>query len=324
MSEEKYLVVKGRSGLGNRMQCVLTAMLYAHLMRRRLIVDWSESGYSSDGTNTFSKLFCGPDIDRSFTIPMTESVYPAIWRGHLDKSATDMLGMFEKDKWSSATIYRKYSAEFERLDYEEDVVVMWCLTQLIRRLRRHFTGEFAWLRPMSDEAIMRRMLREELLPQPIIRERVDDFQSKHFRRPTIGVHIRSTDRRSPVEAFHRALGQVMKHHPDAQVFLATDSKQVEQTMRERYRDVICTEKWFPSEGGKMHENNACPDRLRNAIEALVDMYLLGACDYLIYPRVSTFSYMSSLISDAPRGHIIDVQRFHLGVRLRRVVRSWVE
>jgi hypothetical protein len=50
MKQDKFLLVKGISGLGDRIKCVLTAILYARLTGRKLIVDWTDSSYSNAGT----------------------------------------------------------------------------------------------------------------------------------------------------------------------------------------------------------------------------------------------------------------------------------
>lgn len=50
---EKYLVVKGSYGLGNRIFFLLSAMVYARLNKRTLVVDWRDKCYSSKNENAY-------------------------------------------------------------------------------------------------------------------------------------------------------------------------------------------------------------------------------------------------------------------------------
>ena len=59
MDDKKYLLVKGTAGLGNRLLFLLSALLYARLTERLLVVDWCDSTYSNDGSNAFPLLFTG-------------------------------------------------------------------------------------------------------------------------------------------------------------------------------------------------------------------------------------------------------------------------
>jgi hypothetical protein len=140
MNENKYLLVKGRAGLGNRMLSALTGILYARLSGRRLIIDWSDYTYSDDGSNVFPRFFQCPLYDPTDEIPDTDSVSPGIWRGNLNESAIDLSNRYSNDRGSE--VWRKFSIDLKRLDYREDVVVMWAYTQQIDLLRSHFTGAF--------------------------------------------------------------------------------------------------------------------------------------------------------------------------------------
>ena len=72
MDENKYLLVKGLAGLGNRMLAALTGILYARMSSRRLIVDWRDPTFSKDGSNAFPVLFKCPLNGPVDEIPVTE------------------------------------------------------------------------------------------------------------------------------------------------------------------------------------------------------------------------------------------------------------
>jgi hypothetical protein len=101
----------------------------------------------------------------------------------------------------------------------------------------------------------------------------------------------------------------MRKHPTATIFLATDNQKVEAIFRDRYPRVAVTAKWFPDPGVPVHRTRECPDKLEAGIEALVDMYLLGQCDYLVYNKTSTFGVFAYLLSNAPREHIFETSPF---------------
>jgi len=56
---------------------------------------------------------------------------------------------------------------------------------------------------------------------------------------------------------------------------------------------------------------------------LVDMYLLAECDCLIYSGYSTFSLISRILSDAQPENIVDIDRFNVKVRLKKIIRELV-
>src|SRR5262245_46211790 len=123
MSQNKFLLVKGSSGLGNRILSALTGILYARLAGRRLLIDWSDDLYSNNKSNVFPSFFqcsaCVP-IDE---LPMTDSVSPSIWRGHLYETADYMRSQYRTRE--NSEIWREFSIDLTKLDYQEDVAVMW-------------------------------------------------------------------------------------------------------------------------------------------------------------------------------------------------------
>ena len=331
---QKYLVVKGIAGLGNRMLAAMTGILFARLMRRRLIVDWSDFTYSNAGENVFPLLFRCPEAEPAIAIPDTESISPPLWRGRLSKSASVVISEVDPSAYTTRKGYRRFSYDLDTLDHQEEVLIMWSYTQLIRRARKHFRGEFAALAKQSDRSILAELLHTALMPRPELRERINKWRVEHFGDgPVIGVHIRFMDSilphvpfikmRTSIDTFFPAIDRVMATIPRATIFLATDNREAQRLIEQRYPKVIATEKWFPTTGIEMHQNPECPDRFNNAVEALIDMYLLAECDYLVFPSSSTFSYISSLCTTIPHAHIIDVERFHPVIRIVKLARYWL-
>jgi hypothetical protein len=310
MNDAKYLIVKGIAGLGNRMLSALTGILYAKLSGRRLIVDWSDSTYSSDGSNVFNRLFQCSSVNPNDQIPVTDSVSPLIWRAHLRESAwemTDRYGNFyHRDNW------KKFSIDLTRLDYQEDVVVMWTFVDRVDFLRRHFRGEFKEFDQKSRKEILSKLLREDLNLHPQIRERVDKFKSIFFSGKTVGVHVRYTDHRAGLWTILDRLNKLLKQEPELQIFLATDNIQIKRLFDEKYQRVITSQHWYPAPGLTIHQNPSCPDPLENGIEALTDLYLLAECSYLIVDTSSIFSYVAALLTNAPDSNIFNINSKDLG------------
>lgn len=330
------VLVKGIAGLGNRILSLLTALLYARLAGRRLVVDWSDEVYSADGRNAFPRLLeFSPGLAASpgeldSRLPerllTSASVAPPLWRGWLHESPVTMLERWFPDRLRlDSRCAKALSIDVTRLDHPEEVVVVWSFFDQVHRLRRHFTGEFRALRSRDDRRILGELLQHHLRPAPAVAERSDRFEAERFHRPTAGVHVRYTDKRTPLGPVHRRIRHLLDHTPGLQIFLATDSLQVRNDFERRYAGVITAEKWYSPSGKPLHRDGSRPDRLEEGIAALVDIRLLAACDYLIVDESSAFSYVARLLRTRGAEGVFNVQRGRwLPSELRRWLwRRWV-
>jgi len=307
MIERKFLLVKGRAGLGNRMLSALTGILYARLTDRRLLVDWSDPLYSDDGSNAFHRFFRCLSCSPTSGIPATDSVFPSIWRGRLHESSTAMQGRYGPHT-SSESWQQLSSIDLTKLDYQEDVVVMYTSTEKVGLLRNHLVARFKELEGVTKQAILSKLLREDLVLQPEIREQVAHFKDNHFGKATVGVHVRYSDHRTHLWAILKVLNTLLKREPNLQIFLSTDNIAVKEMFEESYPTVITTPHWYPPPGLSLTQTWARPIRAEQGIEALVDLYLLAECEYLIIDTSSSFSYVASHLTRAPRSHIFNVKR----------------
>jgi hypothetical protein len=163
---QKYLLVKGRVGLGNRIHSLLTGILYARLTGRRLVVDWSDHTYSNDGSNVFHRLFFCPSAGEVDELPEAASVTPEMWRGHLRDSVDDLRQAYRH--LSFARFTHESSVDLTNLDQAADIAVFWQFAQKVDTLRPHFRGEFEPLSQLSTRAILRMLLTEDLMLHPRI------------------------------------------------------------------------------------------------------------------------------------------------------------
>lgn len=319
MDETKLLLVKGRAGFGNRMLAALTGILYARLSGRRLIVDWSDRTYSPNGSNVFDDFFecelCSPGQE----IPETDSVSPSVWRGHLRETAIAVERRYGDRNDRNA--WQRFSIDLRRLDQPEDVLVFWVRTSKIDLLRGHFKGAFEPLSGMSGDDILRTLLRDDLILHPRLRERVDRFKREALRGRTVGVHVRYADHRVRLWAILRELSALLRREPELQVFLATDNVHVKELVERLYPDVVTTPHWYSHPGRPAHFHQSRPDPIENDPEALVDLYLLAECDYLVVDTSSSFARVATLLTSAPADRVVNVKRRDkLTPRLRKL--SW--
>jgi len=321
---DRYVLVKGKAGLGNRMMSAMTGILYAMLSSRRVVIDWSDFTYSNTGENVFPRLFSTPNSDASLPVDAGEFVRPSLWKGRLHKQANEIVDEIDPNAHYRLRGYRTFSFDLKKLDYPETTLVMWSFTHLIYRMRRHFRGSFSGLSSLSDEDIMSWLLSHHLRLHPDIATIVEKrWMAVPSRDNLIGVHVRFSDQKSNILSFYKIIDKLVAATPGSSIFLATDNIKIQQDMVARYGGVTCNNKWFPAEGQAMHQNFDCPDRTQNAIDALIDMYMLAKCKYLVFPGSSSFSYMSKLIGKTPRTNALDVEASSLTTQIRRLAKKWM-
>ncbi len=316
----KYLVIKAKGGMGNRMLCAVTGIIYGQLTDRAVIIDWRDKVYSDDGSNTFSQFFKSQLVYPETVLPQKATIRPKIWKSQLDKSMSNMIQTYDPYKHRSILIHRKYSIDIRKLDYDEDIIVFWYYTGRIRLLKRHLQNHLAGL---NTNEVIRKVLTEQMRLSDEVRKRISEYKNANWPEKVIGVHIRHTDRKTNLTKYERYLHRFLKQFPNAHIFLATDNQLINQDYHRRFKNVFSTPKWFPDNMNSMHQNTNCPNKVANGIEALLDMYLLAECDCLIYSGYSTFSFISRVLSNAQPENIVDIDRYNIKVRLRKLIRELV-
>jgi hypothetical protein len=126
-------------------------------------------------------------------------------------------------------------------------------------------------------------------------------------RPVVGVHVRASNEHfrarqaPPVAAYVRAVRTAMRKVHANGVFLATDNSAVQDIFVREFGAgcVFWTDKWLPEPGGAIHLDGTCPDRRQAAYDALIDMLLLAAADFLVTFQSSSFSIAARLFSETP-------------------------
>jgi hypothetical protein len=293
-SSERWLLVKGAAGLGNRIFALLTAILYADATGRRLVVDWTDPTYSDDGANAFPVYFACPWAAGVDELPVGASIAPALWDGRLGVSVDELR---EQAGLPKREFNLRSRINLSTADHPEEVVVFWSPTRKVNMVRGLLPRELADV-PTRD--LLRATLRNRMPLQPAIRERVERFRSAHLTGRTVGVHVRYSDKRGDVDALLEKLNQMRENDPDLRPFLATDSIEVRERFEREHPDIVTTPHWYPAPGERAHGNPNAPSRLEQGIEALVDMYLLAGCDQFLFDGGSTFARVAALLRDPNR------------------------
>lgn len=321
---QKILLMKGKAGLGNRLLAVLSGVLYARMTNRRLVVDWRDRAYARPGENAFPRLFASPDAGDPAAYESSTSVYPSTWRGRLAKTVDQVLGEDHPDDVEADTnraTMRRYTTDLSRLDYDADVLVRWAWSHELGYLRPRFARRDPLLFVRPDNSILRMIVRDHLRPSAELARRIDGFADEHMRKPTIGLHVRYSDRKNPFKGYRVFVDKFLKERPNGGVFLATDNQEVETYFRELYPGrVNVAPKWMPPAGQPIHRTQADDrDPAESALEALLDMYLLGRCDRLVVNTTSTFGHCAVLLSKARGRDIIDTVPLvrRLGMKIKQ-------
>ena len=141
-------------------------------------------------------------------------------------------------------------------------------------------------------------------------------------RPVIGVHIRYTDRKVSLDRIATEVARLKTRIPEARIFLATDNHRVQERFRRDFSGVFVIDKALGDDAHSLHEQVVLDDPRREAENALIDMWALASCDWLVHSRNSTFSVAAALIGAIPRSRQRDIDRWNPRVVFKRWVQTW--
>ena len=98
---QKYLVVKGTGGVGNRFISLMKAIKYAQKTNRTIYLDWCDGMFGPSGINIFFKYFELKNIEH---LDSSEKVLSA-----LDSGATTFPKILDKDDITNALLKNYYA-----------------------------------------------------------------------------------------------------------------------------------------------------------------------------------------------------------------------
>lgn len=317
----RMLLIKGKGGLGNRILSAVCGLVFADLTGRVPVIDWRDGSYAPIGENAYPLLFKTPiPQDCAAFDDVTLPVSPAIWTGHLDQTPQQMIDRFIPDSHSSPTGYRRLCTDLAKLDTPEDIAIFWSYLPKFGRLARNLRRDSRFAGKTEADVISEYLARY-FTPNDRVQAAVEGLGAK-LGAPSIGVHIRYTDRKIPLHRVRACLHRRLAQTPEAQIFLATDSAEVQAQMQAEFPNIHHIPKYLAADGSRLHWPTSEVAKLHEAENALIDMWQLGRCDHLIYSRHSTFSVTSSYLGRMGAAQLDDVDRFSPMVVAKRLIQTY--
>ncbi|MFA7585205.1 MAG: hypothetical protein WCY11_03280 [Novosphingobium sp.] len=318
---DAVLLIKGKGGFGNRILAAATGLVLAELTGRRPVIDWRDGIFLPPGINLYPLLFDAPLPCDAKRFDKATDVVPAIWSGRLGDTAGTLIDSAFPGRHSSPFVYRALSLDLARPDHPAQAAVFWSYLPKLARLRKRMSRHPRFAGRSLDD-IVTELLHEHFTPNMRVRREIAGLFAGRVR-PIIGVHIRHTDLKVPLAPFERALAALRLRMPEADIFLATDSAQVQAHMLARFDGVFVIDKAVADGDAGLHRpdhrdaDTAFADPLREAENALIDMWGLARCDWLVHASRSTFSTLAAAIGGIPRDRQIDIDRHNPLVQAKR-------
>ncbi len=317
---KQVLIIKAKGGFGNRILSAATGIVLAELTGRTAVIDWRDGEYLPRGVNAYPLLFDDPVGIDPAEFDGRRDVTPAIWAGRLDEHPTDVIERFYPKDHSNPFVYRKLSIDLARPEVDQELAVFWSYLPKMARIRRRVARD-ARFRGRRIDDVTRSVLSLHFRPN----ERVLTEVRKLFAdrsRPVIGVHIRYTDRKVSLDRIVTEVSGLRASMPDATIFLATDNEQVQTRFCDQFSNVFVIDKVLGDDVNSLHEHVVLDDPQREAENALIDMWALSSCDWLVHSRHSTFSVAAALIGGIPPSRQREIDRRNARVVAKRWVQTW--
>jgi hypothetical protein len=325
VTKDKYLVLKGCAGLGNRLMTICSAIEYCKKTNRKLVIDWSDGVFAEKGVNIFHRFFkinnfsALASLDEVKSKIKNLSCYPEVFKKDIE---VDGYGNFVHAHNPFFLIIPKRLLFNERLkmlhgfwldkskDHKSVVLSKWKFMKEIFDRRNMPLGvnldpnrmeDVVFYFDFTPNNMKDSFLRYISLQEDII-YKINSYVLKNkLTENTIGIHIRNTDKQpqKSLDELYKKLANIKLNSPI--YFLATDNKQVSSDVKNKLSPVVECRKMMPdlkSEG--MHQwakyNNQAHLGVQILEESIVDMWILSKCEYLLYQGNSTFSKLSMFMN----------------------------
>ena len=332
--EDKYLILKGCAGLGNRFITLMKALQYSKLSDRKICVDWSDGMFAAPGVNAFDEYF-DLKYDKKATLEQIKyaftngrSTYPKnIVAEDFDRPIypeSNIESSFKvfTPKLASNTIYKVGLSiiplhkivyllglqSFQR-PYKMEDMNWWKVVKTMNDGNNLPLGSNLWPWLKADIVFfadfrpwcpMKRFGETVTLKEKY--QNIIDSKAKEMNLANaIGVHVRYTDKK-PKQQLNVLLKRLGKDLDNGtKIFLCTDNKDIEIDFKEEFGNkVIMTEKYIPEvkgEGIHIWASFQNDDNLKRQMfeDSLIDMWLLSKCKFLYWQGNSSFSMISKLL-----------------------------
>jgi hypothetical protein len=265
-----FVITRKRTGIGSDLASAAGGYALAVRTGRDLVIDWRESLYLREPDNLFGRLFDVPEQIGPCRIVVPEH---------------DV----EPDLSGRTVRFGKHDAHDldEELRHSGPSLAHHSLITSTIHDSRHWRLQQTFLAALT--------------PKPHVVDRIESFWTDAMRgRVVAGIHIRDGNGENLLfnrsEFFRRGLGHVFASvrqfldaadpRPD-RILICSDSRLVRERCRSEFGNVA----WFGSDIGEPGEGriHTSARGIRGAEEAVIEMWLLARCDFLLF-NPSWFSY----------------------------------
>ena len=316
---EKYLLLKGCAGLGNRIFSILNALEYCKSNNRKLVVDWSDGQFGRKGINVFPNYFrindeCyydGP-IEKIYEI---QDCNPMSWKNKLSLSIYDL---YEDGRPSF--LVKQLPSVFFNNNFKNRLNNLWIKKHKKNQKNKYNIKDILDRDNMTFGHLLSNNLNNELIIYadfiPHVKKiglidklqlnislvnEINDWSNKYaLSKNYIGLHIRYSDKK-PNKRIDVLISFIQNNYGDHPIYLATDNKEIENVFRKEFSNLISYPKNIPDEvaGRGIHmwgiDNSDEKYKTNMLEESIVDMWMLSKCKILFYQGNSSFSRISRLL-----------------------------
>lgn len=272
----RHLISACNAGLCNRLLVAAGSLRLAKKLNRKFVLWWPVNGEDGVGC-PFNELFVNDEL-------------------HI---FDDVDLHWFMDCWHTLKIYNNDDFNKIQLNDPEQILLLrlfywpYFYNEAILTSRAHV-----------DAAKELREILSGFKPVPDVTSRVNEV---HLPPGIFGVHVRrqapfvsSTLPKFFASIDHRLEGQ---RRP---FFLATDHQPVEDEFRKRYKDLVITQPKRVWIARNQNEPSQARCSREGMIEAMVDLYLLAQCRYVVGTARSTFSHVAAMLAGDPNETLVEV------------------
>jgi hypothetical protein len=148
-------------------------------------------------------------------------------------------------------------------------------------------------RKISDalQVHLRDIVKRRIVIRDYIIEKVERFVTEHFGSKTIGLHMRGEEhgdeyasflrmKMLPLHFYFREVDKYLAAHPDAKIFVATDTKSYLRRAKERYGNRVVHYDSTLSDNGQAPHKQFGGAKVGE--DVLIDCLLLSMCDFMVH------------------------------------------
>lgn len=315
---DKFLILKGCAGLGNRLFTLINALSFCESSNRKLYVDWSDGQFAEKKVNIFSDFFTIKHPNYIEVLPQdffeSNDFYPKTWINNCEKSVYDLFqvgkpGYFVKN-FPSYLLTPYYNSRKSQLWVNKNFSSSYGFFDLFNKNNMSFGSGI----PLQIKS--KYIFYSDFLPRinnlskikfivlkKEIKSEIEKWCLKYnLNKEFLGVHVRHTDK-TPIKSINYLVEMIKEKHSSLSIFLSTDSHEVERKFKIEFKDKLLI---YPKETNNKGNNKRGihmwgMDNKNDTYKSemlrfsIIDMWLLSKCKFLIFQSNSSFSLFSKYL-----------------------------